>query len=373
MEFPVNFDEVFKVWQKEWVGSPDKRVIGERQAALEECSYEHHKLWGSMLEWVQDGKAGSVRRFLSPFSDNLSPVVDVVTLSPERLLRFAATEGDGPIARCTRFESIQLFDIAAAMTLAEIEMPRVEVDKKRDAFVDLITTSLFRPGERVVPVYSYHWPTKGYEVDVIGFGRDIRPHSRYKRHMEYVCRVLNDGTPVFFFHRVKGRWDSYLKRQRQLDDPTKENPYVVLDACGLTFVVETQAQVRKLVRELIRVVEQANGFVAFRENNLSGNGRMDRTNHESSPKFRAAKYEAWFEGQCFEILIMVFRDYISSKYALTRENHELYRVSQWHNRYAPLIFPYEVYGIDWGNKRVQKRLRACKVHELGWHVDPDNV
>lgn len=326
-----------------------------------------------MFEWTQAGTTRAIERYLSPYEDELDPIVDVTTLDPGRLLAFATSGKSGKIGDCTRFESLRAFDIGCALALDELNAPQEFIGRERDRFVDLITSSVFRPGEEeIVPVYSYHWPTKGYAVDTIGFGKDTHPHSRHKRRKDYTCRVLTDGSPVFFHHRVKKRFDIYLKRLRQLAYSDKKDPFTVLDMVGLTFVVENQAVARRLIKSLTEILADAGGELVYREDNMTknGRGRMDKKNPISSPNFKAAKYEAWYNGRCNEILVMTFRDYISAKYALTRENHELYRLTQWWELFAPILFPKAIYGIAWDSKRVQKELKECKVNELGWHAAP---
>lgn len=325
-----------------------------------------------MLEWVQAGTARGIERYLSPHEDDLDPIVDVTTLDPRRLLAFAASGKPGKIGDRTRFECLRGFDIGCGLVLDELNAPQEFIGEERDKFVDLLASSMFRPGEEiVVPVYSYHRPTMGYAVDMIGFGKDTHPHSRYKRMKAYTCRVLTDGSPVFFHHRVKKRFDIYLKRLRQLAYGKKSDPFTVLDVVGVTFFVENQAVARRLIKQLTETVVGAGGRLVYRENNMTanGHGRMDKDNPISSPRFHAAKFEVWLNGRCYEVLVMTFRDMISAKYALTRENHELYRLTQWYELFAPILFPEAIYGIAWRHKRIQKALKECKMNELGWHAN----
>ena len=119
---------------------------------------------------------------------------------------------------------------------------------------------------------------------------------------------------------------------------------------------------------MIAIIGEARGSIVDISSNVSGHNPLDTSNQHTSPFFKAIKLDVLWRNQHFEIQIMTFADYYSSKFALNNENHDLYRLKQALEIYLPIVFPFQVYGVPWHDDEVRDHLHWIKTEQLGWKM-----
>lgn len=377
---PIDLQTIYTEWRREWTGELDEEAIDGRHTYLDALDPSRRKAISDNLEWYQAGNREAIDAYLAPFVQNIDPIVNCSSYLPERLLALATAPGDRNAKRQTRFEAIQAFDVATALAIIDHADSWWSVSRDEGLLLDLLEPELFRDDEDDedgIPVFSYHEPAQLLATD-IGFGEDTHPRHRLKRKTLYKCRVLKDGTPAWFDHRVKGRYETYLKIHRQLIQHKKADPYAVLDRCGFIFVVETVEIAERLIAQIERLVTAVGGQFKVTDNTLrNGNGRekpSKKANPHRSDEYRAAWADVLYRGRWFEIQFALFQSHVSAKYSLSTVNHTLYRQNQWREIFAPIMFPMKVgarrlYGIPWEQKKTRQELRRFMIGKLGWHFN----
>lgn len=73
----------------------------------------------------------------------------------------------------------------------------------------------------------------------------------------------------------------------------------------------------------------------------------ETVNPYSGKRFRAKKFVSVLKGEPVEVIVEDLIDHLNGIASLGEENHELYRLRQLVKSGLPLVFPEEIYGIDW--------------------------
>jgi hypothetical protein len=105
------------------------------------------------------------------------------------------------------------------------------------------------------------------------------------------------------------------------------------------------------------------------DTNYGSQKTVDANNQHSSNGYKAAKTLMKWRGGVFEFQFLTFQDYFSIKRSLLDSNHDLYRLRQTLDFFLPLLWPKEIYDVDWANPSVRGTLRKWKVAQLGWRVN----
>ncbi len=375
----VDLPTIYETWRRQWTGEPDDEAIETRATYLASLDPNRRTAISNNLEAYHAGNNEAIQRYLFPFVDQIDPIVDCSSLLPERLFDLAGLKGDRNSLSQTRFEALQAYDVAATIEIIDHADSWWSVSRDQGLLLDLLNPELFRDEDLTLPVWSYH---EGVELlaSEVSVGHDLHRHHPKKRRTSYKCRVLKDGTPVWFDHRLKGRFETYLKIHRQRVQHKKLDPYLVLDRCGLIYVVETVATAEFLIAEVRRLIESAGGRFVLTDNRLrNGNGReREKRSHKANPnrsdEYRAAWADVFYKGRWFEIQFTLFVSDASARYSLSTVNHELYRQDQWREIFAPIMFPQKararpLYGIRWDHKHTRQELRRFMISKLGWHFN----
>ncbi|MEW6407991.1 MAG: hypothetical protein AB1465_04845 [Patescibacteria group bacterium] len=73
----------------------------------------------------------------------------------------------------------------------------------------------------------------------------------------------------------------------------------------------------------------------------------ETVNPYSGKRFRAKKFVSVLKGEAVEVVVEDLINHLNGIASLGEENHELYRLRQLVRSGLPLVFPEEIYGIDW--------------------------
>lgn len=156
--------------------------------------------------------------------------------------------------------------------------------------------------------------------------------------------------PVFFDGRVK---DDVIPK---LMLKGTKYPETLTDLIGVMLVFFSEEDESDGVAHLRRTFANTLGSVSGSTSRVGREGAMDSQNMDSSPLFYCDKYILEFFGSKVEIMFKPAIGYMNEIVARDEENHSLYKVRRYMNHVFPLMFPFEIYGIDWRDKDVREDL-----------------
>lgn len=164
--------------------------------------------------------------------------------------------------------------------------------------------------------------------------------------------------PVYFDGRVK----KHVVPKLMLKDT--KHALTLTDLIGIMFVFFSEEDEADGVAHLRRTFANTLGSVSGSTSRVGRDGAMDPQNMDSSPFFDCPKYNLEFFDSTLEIMIKTSISYMNEIVARDEENHELYKVRRYMNRVFPLMFPFELYGIDWRDKDVREDLWELQIHQI---------
>lgn len=335
----------------DWIGRPSTEALKRRESLLNAMSPDKKRLLSDMIGVARAGREGLLQSYAHSLLDSLmTESHGGASLRPRRLLEFAACPGNDVMDHRSRFEAISLFDIALLQQWLEHEpsSSRYVVGEDITDLLDELVRTFFIPGTRDVKVRTLHDPDDHFRVSQIAFGgEELQSHSEYVRVHPMTFRLAQNDLLVLVDHRPKGLFESILKMFKQLDAGVQDW-YKVYDRRGFRMVVQTREDVDRLFRalEVFASLLEAE-FVRVGGNITEPDAKMKRDNVQSHARFKADKVRIVWRGQPYEFQVMVAQDYISSKFALDGENHDLYRLRQLADCYGELLWPRALYGIEW--------------------------
>jgi len=326
------------------------------------------------MNTLRNGRLRLVREYADIFTDQLELDSSVsTTLNPHRLLELAEKPWADQKPDAQRwFESISRFDQAVAVAKIEMSDSYEMLARDINDLMDFLWGHLFEPVFEKIEVYCYHDPATGYAVSAedVGIGHHLSRPGLKRRKSNLTCRKTMKGELAFFRHRIKDAFDAWLKSQRQVHDPEKKHPYTVYDRCGLTFIVPTMMELHDVALQIVELLLDHGGTeIEPLDTNFVAEQSIDATNRQSSPAYKAAKTLIQFRGRVYEFQFLTFHDYFTSKRSLNDSNHDLYRLRQTLKYFLPLLWPKEIYAVDWGNPHIISSLRKWKINQLGLRVN----
>jgi len=393
--FKIDFFEIFDYrdirlalrrgmysWQElqrlhsDWV-KIHKGAIDKRRALLDSASFMDRWLFINAIQTVRTGRMRLVTNCAYGFADQLYLDASVAaTPHLDRLLDLALKPGpDGQPDPQRWFEGISLFDQAIAITKIEKEEPLERIGRVLDMFVDLLEREIFTGEFNKIDFYAYHDPEQEFVVarENVGIGKHLTRPGLQRRKSRLACRQVQKGSIAYMHHRIKDPFLTWLKMQRQCKLARKEDVFSINDRCGLTKVVPTQQDVLALWGSIRRLVVVSGGTITqeLRANYNIGEP-LDEENGSSSSKYRFAQACFVWQGVEIELQFMTFHDYFTSLRSLSEANHELYKIRQAYNHTFPLIWPVQIYEVNWSNPYVRHQMSAWKQAQLGWRVNGDS-
>lgn len=298
---------------------------------------------------------------------------------PGALLDLAKeTTGTDDVSRKKRFEALRKFDIT--LMLAEIERrdPWLSVTDDIATLLSLLEEELF-VGSKQIVVWSYHALKNNRHVEEIRIGRERRldsltlsdPHNPLSERMhEPNVTQLRNGSFFYLIDRGKGTFRTWLKMLRQITNPKRQQRFdQVMDRRGIKQIYSRSDRLYDAVAVHQQVIEEVGGSFTIRHDNVTRDGPKDAENSESDSNYRALDAEVELAGTILEMVFQTFTDYYSSELAIDDVNHDLYALRQALRHFFPVLWPQEIYGLDWKDPNMRNALRTWKSGNIGWGSD----
>lgn len=365
-------------WQADWLHI-SKEAIEKRQAFLLDALSREQTHFTRAIQTLRNGRERLAHGYADMFTDQLELDSSVATTSnPNQLLEIAEWPGaDKKPDRQRWFEAISRFDQAIAVGKIEIADSHETLDRDMNRLLKYFWKHFFTKGFEKVEIYCYHDAENGYGVcaEDLSIGHHLSRPGLVRRKSDLTCRKTLYGELSYIRHRNKDPFDTWLKTQRQIHDTKNEFPYVVNDRCGLTFIVPTMKELNDVALRLAEMLLDDPGAEEIEplETNHGTSHSADSKNKQSDSGYKVAKTLLKWRGRVYEFQFLTFHDYFSSKRSLLDSNHELYRLRQTLKYFLPLLWPKEIYEIDWANPHVRSSLRKWKIDQLGWRVNGKHV
>lgn len=359
--------------QADWL-NPSGEAIERRRKFLRRSLSRELAHYARAVQTLRHGRARIALGYADMFTDQMELDSSVATTSNlERLLELAARPGaNGAPDRQRWFEAISRFDQSIAVAQFEMQDSLESLDRDMNDLLDFLNDRFFQDGFHKIEVYCYHDPKQSYTVrsEDIGVGHHLsRPHL-VRRKSDLTCRKTVWNQLAYIRHRIKDPFDAWLKTQRQVHNPEIAQPYVMHDRRGLLFIVESEQVLHEVAIRLVEcLVEDGAKEIEQLVTNFGSAKGVDAQNKHSSASYKAAKTLVCWRDQVFELQFQTYRDYFTSKRSLTDANHELYRLKQALDYFLPLLWPKEIYDVDWANPNVRHALKTWKESQLGWRVN----
>lgn len=282
---------------------------------------------------------------------------------PVELLCHCGASGTDIISRIRRFEARR------QLTFAQIEFelrrnandPET-LDEDLTWFVRALDTSYFLPRRSdQVTVIADLEPANANRVVSFRLVKRNDPDARsiptktkavIPLDVRFVpSRGTGHDIMVYFDARRKVHAPLKLIRKRMRHHET------LSDICGVKLVFfEEQNELVEGVERLRRTIVRAPGSVSGEASNAQRAGILDPTNHHSSSEYRARKYDVRMKNRIFEIQFMYVKDYVNELVATGQENHPLYKLRTFLDLVFPVIFPTELFGLDWRDDALRQEL-----------------
>lgn len=352
-------------------------AIGSRRKFLDRSLSRELSYYTRAVQTLRHGRERLVRGFADVYFDQLELDSSVATTSNlGRLLDLSMRPGKNFEPDPQRwFESLSRFDQAVSIAQIEMRDSHESLDRDMNDLLDFLSKQLFVDGFEKIEIYCYHDPKIDYRVraEDIGIGHHLSRPGLVRRKTDLTCRKTVLDEVAYIRHRIKDPFETWLKMQRQIGDPEKVDPFAVNDRCGLTFIVESVENLQDIALKLVEILledPKDNGKeIEPLDTNYGSQKAVDTNNHHSSVGYKAAKTLMEWRGRVFEFQFLTFQDYFSIKRSLLDTNHDLYRLRQALDFFLPLLWPKEIYDIDWANPSVRGTLRQWKIAQLGWRVN----
>ncbi len=362
-------------WQEDWLDMNPNAISKRRRFLLDASSREQIE-FALAVRTITHGR----RRLISGCADLFFDQIELdssiaTTINPNRMLMIAQKAIRGKSIDLQRwFEAISRFDQSVAVAKIEIGDSQEELDRDMNRLLDFLNEGFFEDEYEKVGIFCYHDPENGFAVKVedVGIGHHLSRPGLMRRKSNLTCRQTRQSELAYIRHRTKDPFDTWLKMQRQIHNSGIDNPYGVHDRCGLKLVVSSDKDLYIVaLRLMMLLIEDGGDEIEPLECNYGINKSADDQNKQSSSAYKLAKASVRWRGRVFELQFLTFHDYFTSKRSLLESNHDLYRTRQALDYFLPLLWPKDVYGIDWSNPGIRSSLYKWKKSQLGWRVNGD--
>ncbi len=360
-------------WQKDWLVF-DPAAICKRQKILLSSSSREQIEFARAVRTLGHGRARLIAGNADLYFDQIELDSSVATtLNPNRMLMLASKAMANKNPDLQRwFEALSRFDQAIAVSKIELVEPQEDLDRDMNRLLDFLNENFLQEETEKVDIYCYHDPNDGYSVihEDIGIGSHLSRPGLTRRKSNLTCRQTLKGELAYMRHRTKDPFDTWLKTQRQIHNVENVHPYFVHDRCGLTFIVPNEGDLYNVAVNLVMLlIDDGATEIEPLESNYGVQKSGDANNKHSSSVYKLAKTLIEWNGRVFEFQFLTFHDYFTSKRSLLESNHDLYRLRQALDFFLPLLWPKEVYEVDWSNPNVRSALYKWKRSQLGWRVN----
>jgi hypothetical protein len=157
--------------------------------------------------------------------------------------------------------------------------------------------------------------------------------------------------PVYLETRIKEHIPIKLIKKRQRRHET------LTDLCGAKFVFFDEGrELMAGVERIRRTIARAPGCVSGEASNIARAGQVDPKNVHSSEEYRARKWDVRLNNRHFELQFMYLPYYLNEQVSHGKDNHPLYKLSQYLDLVFPVLFPSDLYGLDWHSQVLREEL-----------------
>jgi hypothetical protein len=368
--------EELSEWQKDWLVM-SKAAIQKRQRCLLDASSREQIEFALAVRTITHGRKRLVSGYADLFFDQIELDSSIATtMNPNRMLMIAENAMNGKSPDLQRwFEALCRFDQSVAIAKIEIADSQEELDRDMNRLLDFLNDNFFEEEYEKVGIFCYHDPEKGFAVRMedVGIGHHLSRPGLMRRKSNLTCRQTRKAELAYIRHRTKDPFDTWLKMQRQIHNAKLEDPYGVDDRCGLKLIVSSDKDLYIVaLRLMMLLIDDGGEEIEPLVCNYGLEKSADVDNKQSSSTYKLAKASVKWRGRVYELQFLTFHDYFTSKRSLLESNHDLYRMRQALDFFLPLLWPKDVYDIDWKNPRVRSRLYKWKRSQLGWRVNGES-
>ncbi len=314
-----------------------------------------------------DKVINSLKRAVFP---RYAPFIEITneieaTASPADLLLILFDPRYHHKARFEAKRKLILMNLAGSIDQREREM---EIERRFAEFLDFLNDHVWSRDLKIgelsaVYLVSRHDPESFAcrEVRIVDVeeGRAVGVEPGTKRTLVKRRRFRANGreVPIYVSIRKKPPETKVLKLLRK----GEENPAVAVeDELGLMAVLDSIADVQTFQKHLTRSAIKGGSFLTLEEITDTLSGRpMARSGVGSSPKTAMFKFFARMGGMRVEFIVHTNETYLNYLYQrdVAHDEYEVKRILD--SGVAELLFPQEIYGLDFENIR-EDLLRWCR-------------
>ncbi|KKW32319.1 MAG: hypothetical protein UY77_C0028G0017 [Candidatus Uhrbacteria bacterium GW2011_GWA2_53_10] len=224
-------------------GEWNKGAVDVRRMHLSQLKYDEVQFMELVgIPEALRGRGSIVRENAMPLLGRLDMITEVrFVTSPSQLLEFAEQRGGTLADRRRRLEALMTFDYALAIVKMETEERFHALKDDTSLFASLLQEKLFSSRAEEVRFWSEHDPRKHFEATDVRFHRPNRVAARNRHAWAVFCRfakIEKREMAIAFDYRIKSRFDTWLKMQKQHSDPDRRSyAFEVRDKCGLRMTV----------------------------------------------------------------------------------------------------------------------------------------
>lgn len=356
-----------------WKRPPTDAEMAERREWLSGLtSEEARKLVEVYFRNVIDYRRSIVEQYVWQFANRLA--WDDTVIYPGNihdLLDVCSGNGStDDISVRGRFEAILALDLTRMIFDEEKVFPHEDIHRALGRLTRLFKAKLFS-GSCKVKITTFHDPEDDFMVVALKQGGTWVKKISHKKRRRCVrrkqtlsMRQLSTGEVVFLDARVKTREGKAMKQIGQTLRK-KPCPMEVRDQCGLMLVAPDVGAIEILKIKIRHMLAEVGGELHDVRSNLRTNMAKDPTNKQSSPQHKFEECRIYWEGSEYEVQFLTTDAYMSSLHSCNGANHELYRLDQMLHLFLPRLFPVSIYGVDWENEKIRKKIRKAMVRKLG--------
>ncbi len=212
-------------------------------------------------------------------------------------------------------------------------------------------------------IFSWHDPSDYERVKAWCFRGEKEPgdvEGLIQKKTFLKCRSFNfEGKEhlVYFDSRLKEDTERLRKMlQKGVPDARIANT----DEYGLRFVFFEKEAMEAGLKKLCLEVWPLPFMTWKMSDNTSKESQENgiERNKNSAPNFKALKFKTSSFGFWPEVMIQMVDDYLNHKCSKGPEVHRLYRASQLRKEIFPVLFPREIYAVNWEEKEVEELVEA---------------
>lgn len=269
----------------------------------------------------------------------------------QHFLEKLRVDPDGPLARTKEFEARRLILLAIILFNLEIHARKLQLNGVSLQSITAYLERKFFTKDFSEPktIIAFHNPDDDFRVECWYFEEDLPEVLPLKKgwvRKEYrlVFRKFcwqGKTYLVYFSCRTKTPTSHLLKMLRKdIRDPHSS----ALDFRGFKLVF---LDGKALAAGLDKLNEDVFYFPGVTWKLEDGRHFRETVNSFSAKSFKVKKFVTTLGGEPVEIIVETLVNHINGIASQGEENHELYRCRQLIHSGLPLVFPKEIYGIDW--------------------------